>query len=116
MKRLALVVALSCFVPSVLFAQAAQDQGTQDQDNKKQAAVASKTDKKNQTEEKKGEPKPEKKGGMTADTFSGLKFRLIGLSAPCWPRDSGAAAVASRLCLGHRPPSPPAAEACRLTG
>jgi photosystem II stability/assembly factor-like uncharacterized protein len=29
-------------------------------------------------DEKKEEPKEEKKGGMTADTFSGLKFRLIG--------------------------------------
>ena len=27
-------------------------------------------------DEKKEEPKEEKKGGMTADTFSGLKFRL----------------------------------------
>jgi len=50
MKRLALVVALFTFVCPVLFAQAAQDQ----------------------------KPKPEKKGGISADTFSGLKFRLLG--------------------------------------
>ena len=40
----------------------------------------SKKDDKNaeKKDEKKEEPKEEKKGGMTADTFSGLKFRLIG--------------------------------------
>src|SRR5438309_9515227 len=32
-------------------------------------------------DEKKDEPKEEKKGGMTSDTFSGLKFRLIGPAA-----------------------------------
>ena len=80
MKRLALVAALISFVSPLLFAQAAQDQKTQDQDNKKEAVatVGSKKDKKNGKEEKKEEPQPEKKGGMTADTFSGLKFRSIG--------------------------------------
>jgi photosystem II stability/assembly factor-like uncharacterized protein len=80
MKRLALVVALFSFLPLVLLAQAAEDQKAQDQYNNKQAAatVASKKDKKDEKGEKKEESQPEKKGGMTADTFSGLKFRLIG--------------------------------------
>jgi photosystem II stability/assembly factor-like uncharacterized protein len=61
----------------------------QDKDaDKPQAGPAAPQDKKakskkddNGTErkdDKKEEPKEEKKGGMTADTFSGLKFRLIG--------------------------------------
>jgi photosystem II stability/assembly factor-like uncharacterized protein len=54
-----------------------------DADKKAQGAPAAppakKGDKKDQKkEEKKEEPKEEKKGGMTADTFSGLKFRLLG--------------------------------------
>src|SRR5579862_8332425 len=36
------------------------------------------TKKEPKKEEKKEAPAEEKKGGMTADTFSGLKFRLIG--------------------------------------
>jgi photosystem II stability/assembly factor-like uncharacterized protein len=60
-----------------------QDTKAQDKDaDKKQAvaASASKNQKKNPKEANKEEPKKdeEKKGGMTADTFSGLKFRLIG--------------------------------------
>jgi photosystem II stability/assembly factor-like uncharacterized protein len=63
-------------------------QNAQDQDaDKKPAAASAQPSKKDQKkdskkEEKKDEPKDkdkeEKKGGMTADTFSGLKFRLIG--------------------------------------
>ncbi|HEY6337599.1 MAG TPA: glycosyl hydrolase [Candidatus Sulfotelmatobacter sp.] len=47
------------------------------------AAHASKRDQKKEQkpEEPKDEKKEEKKGGMTADTFSGLKFRLIGPGA-----------------------------------
>jgi photosystem II stability/assembly factor-like uncharacterized protein len=53
------------------------------QDKGAPSAPASKKDaKKDQKKEEKKEeskkPKEEKKGGMTADTFSGLKFRLIG--------------------------------------
>ncbi len=53
------------------------------QDAEKPAAPATAAAKKDQKKEKKEEAKKEegkeeKKGGMTADTFSGLKFRLIG--------------------------------------
>src|SRR5580700_7186303 len=57
-------------------------QQTQDKDADRKpasATAAAKPGKKEpQKDEKKEEPKEEKKGGMTADTFSGLKFRLIG--------------------------------------
>lgn len=84
MKRLAVAVTLWFFFLPILFAQAAQEQKSQDKDaDWKQAvaaAAANKKDKKNAKAEKKEEPKKEeeKKGGMTADTFAGLKFRLIG--------------------------------------
>ncbi len=42
------------------------------------AAASAPHKKEAKKDEKKEEPKEEKKGGMTADTFSGLKFRLIG--------------------------------------
>ena len=54
---------------------------SQDKDaDKKQAVAAAAAGKKDQKKAAKDEKKeePEKKGGMTADTFSGLKFRLIG--------------------------------------
>src|SRR4030088_1144263 len=71
---------------------AAQEPQVKDADKKMQAAPAAQEAHKNQKkdrkkelkkedkkgEEKKDEAKEEKKGGMTADTFSGLKFRLIG--------------------------------------
>ena len=52
----------------------------QDSAAKTQPAVRSKQKKEQKTEEKKEEPKKEeeKKPGMNADTFSGLKWRLIG--------------------------------------
>jgi photosystem II stability/assembly factor-like uncharacterized protein len=86
MKRVATLVALlMSFVPSLSFTQAAQEQQSKDPDADKKQAVAAaasgkKTQKKEAKEEKKEEPKKEeeKKGGMTADTFAGLKFRLIG--------------------------------------
>ncbi len=73
----ALVLSLSFVMP--IAAQKAQDSDAE----KKQPVPAASTGKKGQKkdqkkEEKKEEPKDEKKGGMTADTFSGLKFRLIG--------------------------------------
>src|SRR6202035_32714 len=51
-----------------------------DKDADKKNPAAAKTSKKEQKKpEQKDEPKKEeKKGGMTADTFAGLKFRLIG--------------------------------------
>ncbi|MGC1450179.1 MAG: glycosyl hydrolase [Candidatus Sulfotelmatobacter sp.] len=50
----------------------------QDKDTGKNPPVAKSPKKDQKKDEKKEEPKEEKKGGMTADTFSGLKFRLIG--------------------------------------
>ena len=49
-------------------------------DKKPVSAAAAGSKKEPKKDEKKEEPKKEeeKKGGMTADTFSGLKFRLIG--------------------------------------
>ena len=76
-KRSAILVFVLLFAaasPSLL-AQNTPDAKPQDSDKK---AAGKKEAKK---EEKKEAPKKEeeaKKGGMTADTFSGLKFRLIG--------------------------------------
>ncbi|HEY3615583.1 MAG TPA: hypothetical protein VGK96_02150, partial [Candidatus Sulfotelmatobacter sp.] len=55
-------------------------QTPQDKDADKKNSSPAKTSKKDQKKpEQKEEPKKEeKKGGMTADTFAGLKFRLIG--------------------------------------
>ncbi len=66
-SRLAIVLAAVCFACSTLSA-APQDK---DADKKPQK-------KEQKKDEKKEAPAEEKKGGMTADTFSGLKFRLIG--------------------------------------
>src|ERR1700684_2491713 len=73
-----LVVVLGIFGS---FALAAQE--TQGKDADKKVMPAAKGAKKDQKKDggKKAEPKEEKKGGMTADTFSGLKFRLIGPGA-----------------------------------
>ncbi|HET7892549.1 MAG TPA: glycosyl hydrolase, partial [Candidatus Sulfotelmatobacter sp.] len=79
MKSFALVLLLlAAFQPSYSRAQTPQDK---DADKKNQPAP--KPAKKDQKKpELKEEPKKEdKKGGMTADTFSGLKFRLIGPAA-----------------------------------
>src|ERR1044071_915751 len=62
------------------FAQT-QDSKTQDKDADKPAVAPAKkkeTKKEPKKEEKKEAPAEEKKGKMTADTFAGLKFRLIG--------------------------------------
>jgi len=79
MKSFAIFVVLMCAF--ACFASPAQE--TQGKDADKKAMPAAKGSKKDQKkEERKEEPKgvnkEEKKGGMTADTFSGLKFRLIG--------------------------------------
>ncbi len=83
MKRFAVSVLLLLsltFMTSV----AAQQTTDKDADNKSASAATAPAQKKKaakkdaKAEEKKEEPKEEKKGGMTADTFSGLKFRLIG--------------------------------------
>ncbi len=71
------LIALSLFHLPLASQNATQGAAEKDADKKNpQASKASKKDQKK--EEKKEEPKEEKKGGMTADTFSGLKFRLIG--------------------------------------
>ena len=65
--------------PPTLFAQDASGQQPKDKDaDKKQAASSSSTKKDQKKDEKKEPPKEEKQGGMTEETFSGLKFRLIG--------------------------------------
>jgi photosystem II stability/assembly factor-like uncharacterized protein len=62
-------------------AAAVQDKDT-DQKPAPTAAQPKKDQKKDQKkDEKKEEPKEEKKPGMNADTFAGLKFRLIGPAA-----------------------------------
>ena len=77
-RRIVLAVLLSLSLP--LFSQ------TQPPADKKNEPAAQKTKKKEKEKEKKSEPaKPaaeeEKKGSMTADTFSGLQFRMIGPAA-----------------------------------
>jgi len=98
MKRFAILILLLTFGASSLLAQQAQTGKTPDKDADKKNPPASKGAKKDQKkdekkeepkdekkeepkDEKKEEPKDEKKGGMNADTFSGLKFRLIGPGA-----------------------------------
>ncbi len=87
MKSIVIYVLALVVCSFSVFAQSAQDQKPQDQDkdaDRKQAVAAAaasgkKDQKKDQKkDEKKEEPKEEKKAGMNADTFSGLKFRLIG--------------------------------------
>jgi len=78
-SRLAIVFATVCFAFSTLMA-APQDK---DAEKKPAAAADKKAQKKDQKKDEKKDDakdkdKEEKKGGMTADTFSGLKFRLIG--------------------------------------
>ncbi len=80
--RLAVLTALF-FVSSNLFA-AQQDKDADNKTAAKPAASQSKKEAKpdqKKDEKKKEEPKEEKKGGMTADTFVGLKFRSIGPAA-----------------------------------
>src|SRR5579862_4523210 len=83
MKRFAVSVLLLLsltFITSV----AAQQTTDKDADKKSASAATAPAQKKKaakketKADEKKEEPKEEKKGGMTADTFSGLKWRLIG--------------------------------------
>ncbi len=88
MKRFAIFVLTSFFCSFTLLAQDTQDTKPPDSDKPPVAtspsAQAKKAAKKEAKEvkkdEKKEEPKKEeeKKGGMTTDTFSGLKFRSIG--------------------------------------
>ena len=68
------VLVLAMFGSITLPAQTMADKDA----DKKTVAAAKPAKKDAKKDEKKEEPKEEKKGGMTADTFSGLKFRLIG--------------------------------------
>src|ERR1700686_2427142 len=69
------VLIFAAVAPFSLRAQTTQDKDP-DQKNFSPAKTSKKDQKKPEQEE---EPKKEeKKGGMTADTFAGLKFRLIG--------------------------------------
>jgi photosystem II stability/assembly factor-like uncharacterized protein len=86
-RRFVAVFAMVLFALTrlVVFAQNQNEDHSKDKKagKKTQAAPASSRAKKDakkeqKKEEKKEEAKEEKKGGMTADTFSGLKFRLIG--------------------------------------
>ena len=80
MKAFALfLLTLLAFAP-VAIAQSSSTPAPQDKDADKKVTANKKAPKKEQPkkEEKKEASKEEKKGGMTADTFSGLKFRLIG--------------------------------------
>jgi len=79
-SRLVIAFATVCFAFSTLMAAPQDDK---DADKKPAAVADKKAQKKDQKkdekkDEAKDKDKDEKKGGMTADTFSGLKFRLIG--------------------------------------
>src|ERR1700733_2101923 len=81
MKSFAIFVLVLAVYPFAALAQSAQGAKTPDKDaDNKQAVAAAAAGKKDQKKPAKEEKKeePEKKGGMTAETFSGLKFRLIG--------------------------------------
>jgi hypothetical protein len=76
--RLRIFLAALSLLQLSLAAQTASPVSTDKDADKKNPAAAKTPQKDQKKEEKKEEPKEEKKGGMTADTFAGLKFRLIG--------------------------------------
>jgi len=86
-SRVEIWLAVLCFL-GTFFVAAAQSSQDKDADKKMQATPPEQAAKKKpkpekNKDEKKAEPKEEekqeeKKGGMTADTFAGLKFRLLG--------------------------------------
>ena len=78
MKRFAFFALLLIFGASSLRGQQTQNKMPDKDADKKNPPAAKGAKKDQKKDEKKEEPKEEKKGGMTADTFSGLKFRLIG--------------------------------------
>jgi photosystem II stability/assembly factor-like uncharacterized protein len=82
LERLMKTLAIFVLVLSTMlsFAQTTDKPADKDAD-KKNPAVAKGPKKDLNKDNKKEEPKEEKKGGMTADTFSGLKFRSIGPGA-----------------------------------
>ncbi|MGH9494651.1 MAG: hypothetical protein ACRD3B_06605, partial [Candidatus Sulfotelmatobacter sp.] len=82
MKSFVTFLLVAFWLCASLSAQTAPAQKPQDKDaDKKQGASSPKKDRKKDEKKelpKKEAPKEEKKGGMTEDTFSGLKFRLMG--------------------------------------
>src|SRR5207245_5967641 len=81
MKRFAIFAYVLVLGGFTLLAQDSQNSSTKDKDADKPTAASQKkkqAKKEPENKEKKEEAKEEKKGGMSADTFSGLKFRLIG--------------------------------------
>src|SRR6202140_4828975 len=72
--------AIFVLVWSTMFTFAQTAPQPQDKDADKKPAIPAKPASKQEAkkDEKKEAPKEEKKGGMTADTFAGLKFRLLG--------------------------------------
>ncbi len=78
MKRFAFFALLLIFGGSSLLGQQTQNKMQHKNADKKNPPAAKGAKKDQKKDEKKEEPKEERKGGMTADTFSGLKFRLIG--------------------------------------
>jgi photosystem II stability/assembly factor-like uncharacterized protein len=85
MKRFTVVFFLVLTVSLITFSAAAAQDAPQDTPAAPSTQTSKKDQKKEKKEEKKDdmkdEKKEEKKGGMTADTFSGLKWRLIGPAA-----------------------------------
>src|SRR5256885_3216957 len=85
MKSPAIFVLIFLLAPFSMLAQSSASQKPQDKDaDKKQGAAAAagkkdknKSEKKEESNQEK-DKEEEKKPGMNADTFSGLKFRLIG--------------------------------------
>jgi photosystem II stability/assembly factor-like uncharacterized protein len=84
LRRLSVAMLLAFFFAILLVPFNARAIAQDKDADKPQAGPAAPQDKKAKSKkddknaEKKEEPKEEKKGGMSADTFSGLKFRLIG--------------------------------------
>src|SRR3984885_14710881 len=84
MRSFPTLVFLSLILLSMSFVTAVAAQETPDKSADKSEAVPAATVRKKEQkkevkkDEKSEEAKDEKKGGMTADTFSGLKFRSIG--------------------------------------
>ncbi|MFZ1158240.1 MAG: hypothetical protein WAO10_10695, partial [Candidatus Sulfotelmatobacter sp.] len=87
-RGLSVAVLLAFFLATLLALSNARAIAQEKDADKPQAGPAAPQDKKSKTkkddksaekkDEKKEEAKDDKKPGMTADTFSGLKFRLIG--------------------------------------
>ena len=76
--RLALIVCLLFGVSSFVFAQTAPAASPQKESKKQEPPVAKGKKKEKPAQEPAKPAEEEKKGGMTADTFSGLQFRAIG--------------------------------------